>query len=63
MDDERGMTIEEVAERSGVGRTCVYQDIAERRLIARKRGRKTIVLHSDFIKWLRGLPEAVGAAA
>lgn len=52
----RGMRIPEVTENSGVCRTKIYQEIAAGHLKARKIGRVTIVLNSDYEEWLNGLP-------
>jgi hypothetical protein len=41
-----------------VSRSKIYQDIASGRLIARKHGRRTIILHTDLVKYLESLPKA-----
>ncbi|SFK79199.1 helix-turn-helix domain-containing protein [Methylocapsa palsarum] len=41
---------------AGIGRTTVFQEIAEGRLKARKIGRRTIILKDDAIAWLTSLP-------
>jgi hypothetical protein len=38
------------------GRTAIYAAIKEGRLIARKDGRKTIILVSDYQQFLQSLP-------
>ena len=51
-------TIPEVVEATGICRTLIYQDIVAGRLVARKRGSKTIVLNADLVAFLDALPLA-----
>jgi hypothetical protein len=39
-----------------MSRTQAYVENREGRLVFRKVGRKTIVLHEDFVSWLQNLP-------
>jgi len=41
---------------SGLGRTKIFEEIKEGRLIAHKCGRRTLILEDDYIRWLRALP-------
>jgi excisionase family DNA binding protein len=50
-------TIAEACEVSGVGRTTIYKAIKTGKLIARKSGRRTIILADDLAAWLRSLPK------
>ena len=50
-------TIAEACEVSGVGRTTIYKAIKSGKLIARKFGRRTIILADDLAAWLRSLPK------
>ena len=50
-------SINEVTERGPFGRSTIFQEIKDGRLVARKVGRRTIILHNDFVKWLEDLPK------
>ena len=49
-------TISEVCQTARASRTVVYEAIRAGELVARKRGRRTIVLHEDLTAWLKSLP-------
>jgi excisionase family DNA binding protein len=38
------------------GRTAIYDAIREGALVARKRGRKTLILPEDLRRWVEGHP-------
>jgi hypothetical protein len=46
---------------AGVGRTFLYAEIRVGRLVARKAGRRTVVLDSDLRNWLASLPTVPSA--
>jgi hypothetical protein len=46
----------ELSKASGCGPTALYEEIESGRLVARKRGRSTIVLADDAKTWLQSLP-------
>ena len=50
------LTIPNVIKESTFGRTSIYKAIAAGELITRKHGRRTIVLRSDFNKFMASLP-------
>jgi hypothetical protein len=56
-DDLDAFDIATVCRRSGLGRTYVYDAINRGELVARKYGRLTRVLRSDYYVWLNGAPK------
>lgn len=50
------ITIREFCDRYSVGRSTVYQEIAEGRLVACKVGRRTLITESAIQTWLDNLP-------
>jgi hypothetical protein len=52
--------IDELAKAGPLGRTYLFRAIKEKRLIAQKAGRRTIVTHENFQAFLRSLPVAGG---
>ena len=50
------LSISDVVDLSGIGRTSIFEEIRVGRLIARKCGRRTVVLRDDMLKWLDSLP-------
>ena len=57
-----GLTIDELVAACGLGRTSIYGQIRDGRLVARKCGRRTIILPSDAQNWLENLPRLGGGA-
>jgi hypothetical protein len=55
-------SINDVVAVSGVGRTLVFAEIKLGRLVARKCGRRTIILQTDLRDWLNSLPSSAGTA-
>lgn len=52
-----GLTLTEASFVSGIGRTKLYEAIADGHLIARKYGSRTIVLRGELLRFLSSLPE------
>jgi hypothetical protein len=52
-----GLTLSEASIVSGIGRTKLYEAIADGKLTARKYGSRTIVLRGDLLRFLGSLPE------
>jgi excisionase family DNA binding protein len=49
-------SVDEVAVRAGIGRDAVYDAIREKRLIARKWGRRAVITDVDLRAFLESLP-------
>ena len=50
------MSVDEAAQRAGVGRGYLYEQISKGQLRARKAGRRTLIALADLAVWLEGLP-------
>jgi excisionase family DNA binding protein len=55
-------SISEVCAQTGIGRDGIYKAIQGGRLVARKMGRRTVILDSDLHGFLEALPR-LGAAS
>jgi excisionase family DNA binding protein len=53
-----GFSIAEACAVAGIGRTKLYQAIADGTLLARKFGKRTIILRTDLRAFLASLPAA-----
>ena len=49
-------TIEEAVAASGLGRTKLYEYIKQKRLKAKKSGKRTLILAADLVEFLASLP-------
>ena len=56
-------SIPETIERLGIGRDNVYRAIREGLLVARKYGKRTLILESDLEAFLKSLPRLFGDKA
>lgn len=56
MIEKPAFSIDELSKIGPLGRSSLYEAIAEGRLIARKNGRRTVILADDFKQFLRSLP-------
>jgi excisionase family DNA binding protein len=57
-DPSEALTIPETCEESRIGRTKIYEAIHDGHLVARKFGKKTLILRSDLRQFLNALPIA-----
>ncbi|MGE5608507.1 MAG: helix-turn-helix transcriptional regulator [Bacillota bacterium] len=53
-----GYGLKQVVQKTGLGRSTIYEEIRLGRLVARKARGRTIVLHSDLEAYLTALPRA-----
>jgi excisionase family DNA binding protein len=51
-----GLSVSEACAVAGVGRTKIYEAISDGLLIARKYGKRTIILRDDLRSFLNALP-------
>jgi excisionase family DNA binding protein len=58
-----GLSIAEASAAAGIGRTKLYEAIADGRLMARKLGKRTLILRDDLRQFLAALPPAHRKAA
>jgi excisionase family DNA binding protein len=57
------LSVNEVVEATGLGRTAIYAEIAAGRLVARKVGRRTLIAVVDLEAWLAEQPTVKPATA
>jgi hypothetical protein len=57
MDDRPVYTITDLTRLGPLGRTSIYEAIASGQLVARKIGRRTLVLRDDYETFLQRLPK------
>lgn len=56
MNEPMAYTIREAVAVSGVSRTSIYRAIQDGDVVARKHGRRTLILVDDLRNWLEKLP-------
>jgi hypothetical protein len=56
MESKPAYTINELLTFHPAGRSKLYEDLAAGRLVARKIGDRTIILHSEYLAYLEALP-------
>jgi excisionase family DNA binding protein len=54
---------EEAATAAGIGRTAIFEAIKNKKLLARKNGRRTLIAADDLAAWIKNLPQASEEAA
>jgi excisionase family DNA binding protein len=59
MQNPLAHTIAEACARSGIGRTAIYELINTGQLPARKRGRRTLILDDDLVRYVKSLPPLI----
>jgi excisionase family DNA binding protein len=59
----KAWSIAEAAMLSGLSRDVLYKEIQRGRLVARKAGRRTIIVQKDLERYLPNLPKARSQAA
>jgi excisionase family DNA binding protein len=52
----RAFSVDEVIKRTGLSKTKLYEEIAQKNLLAKKSGVRTLILESDLDQFLRRLP-------
>ncbi|MGH6660981.1 MAG: helix-turn-helix domain-containing protein [Rhodospirillales bacterium] len=57
MTDAICFTIPAAVAASGIGRSAIYQALADGRLKAKKNGRRTLILKTDLERFLESLPD------
>jgi excisionase family DNA binding protein len=57
------LTVADLCQATGLGRTTLYSQIKQGRLRARKCGRRTLFHCDDIASWLDGLPEILPSDA
>ena len=55
ISNKMALSIDEASKHSSIGKTRLYQAINQGELIAKKMGRKTLILSSDLEAFLYGL--------
>ncbi len=55
-DDDGAFTVREFCARYSIGVTAFYDEISNKRLTAKKRGKRTLVPRASARAWLNALP-------
>ena len=61
--EEGAFSIEEFCVWAGIGRSAAYEEINDGRLVARKRGSRTLIPRAAARRWLENLPRLKSRAA
>lgn len=62
-DGKLACSIDRFADLTDFGRTTIYAAIRDGSLVARKWGKRTVIIAPDGIRWLKSLPLAGTTAA
>lgn len=57
------ITVDDAVKASGQSRSALYEDIRDGKLVARKRGTRTVILVADLKAYLEALPLLTAKAA
>lgn len=49
-------SVTDAASKAGIGRSTLYNAISAGELLARKVGKRTVVLHADLQRWIESAP-------
>lgn len=60
--EKRAYEINEFCKAFGVGRSFIYEQIADGKLFAKKIGRKNIITAEEADRWVNSLPDARAVA-
>lgn len=63
MDAPIAYTVKEACEASRTGKTTLYAAIRRGELVARKLGKKTLILEGDLRCWIEQLPTIISASS
>jgi hypothetical protein len=50
-------SIDDVVKLVGIGRSLLFEELAAGRIVAKKIGRRTVILETDLSAWLTSLPQ------
>lgn len=59
--EKQYLTVNEVIQSTGLGRTKLYEEINTGRLKAKKCGRRTLISITDYKEWLDQLDDYLGS--
>jgi hypothetical protein len=50
-------SVDDIVKLVGIGRSLLFEELAAGRILAKKIGRRTVILETDLSAWLKSLPE------
>jgi len=63
LNEKPALSLAEAGKVAGCGRTSIYKATIRGGLVARKIGRRTVILRADLDRWLAALPAKDGKKA